>query len=240
MPLTTFVLLVIGGYLLGSVSLARLITHWIAPDSNLEQVGVYDYSIGATRTLSTFGATTASIAHGPRVGGLIALLDILKGFLPAMALKLIFPDSHLYLYAGVAVVAGHIWPVYYRFRGGGGLSTALGVLLAVDALGVLVACLLSFLVGIFVAREIWVAVLGGTWLFVLWIAIRTGDWQVIGLCLVLNILMGLAVMPDIRAHLAAQKAGNSDLAMAMDTIPMGRMITRMMERLGLPLGGKAK
>ncbi|MFO7695571.1 MAG: hypothetical protein R6X16_00225, partial [Anaerolineae bacterium] len=111
---------------------------------------------------------------------------------------------------------------------------------ALDPLGLLVCVLAAFLIGIFLAREIFVAVMGGTWLFVLWIGVRTGDWQVIGLCLLLNILMGLAVVPDIRAHLASQKAGNADLSMSMDTIPMGRMMKKMMERLGVPLRGKGE
>lgn len=234
------ILVVIGGYLFGSISLARLITRRIAPDSDLEQVQVQDFASGGTRSLSTYGATTASIAFGPRVGGAIAMLDILKGFILALGLSLLFPGSLLYLYAGLAIVAGHIWPVFYRFKGGGGLSPALGVLLAVDPVGLLVCVVIAFIVGIFLVREIFVAVMGGTWLFVLWIGLRTGDWQVIALCLLLNVMMGLAVVPDIRAHLASQKAGNADLSMSMDTIPMGRMMKKMMERMGVPLRGRSK
>lgn len=234
------ILALIGGYLLGSISLARLITRRIDADADLEQVQVTDLASGGTRSLSTYGATTASIAYGPRVGGAIAMLDILKGFIPALGLQVAFPGTLLYLYAGIGIVAGHIWPIFYRFKGGGGLSPALGVLLAVDPIGLLICVLVAFVVGIFLVREIFVAVMGGTWFFVLWIGLRTGDWQVIALCLLLNILMGLAVVPDIRAHLASQKAGNADLSMSMDTIPMGRMMKKMMERMGVPLRGKSK
>ena len=71
--------------------------------------------------LQTVGATSASIKLGPRVGCTIGILDILA-VVPVFIIKLLYPEQFYYLMASVFVVVGHNWPIYYRFRGGGGMS----------------------------------------------------------------------------------------------------------------------
>jgi len=205
----------------------------LAPGTNLEQVSLPDRGTGGTFTLKNTGATTASVLLGARIGGLIGILDIVKGLLPALAVHLLFPGHNLFLWAGVATVIGHIWPVYHRFRGGGGLSPALGVFLVIDPVGILLCVLAAMLLGLFVFKEITVVVMGGNLLFIPWVWFRTGDLAAVAAILVINILLVLAVLPDISVHLRARKLGKTDLSTSMDVIPMGQMMKKMMVRMGL-------
>jgi len=226
------------GYLIGSFSIARLVTRIAAPGQDLGKVEVPDRNTGGTFQLKTVGATTASMILGPKIGGMIGILDILKGAIPALVVRLIFPAQPYFLFTGIAVVIGHVWPIYYHFRGGGGLSPALGTLLVLDPLGILISVILSFLVGMFLLKEISFIVMGGPILFIFWIAIRTGNWIYIISSIVLNVLLFVAVIPDVAVHLRARKAGKTDLTTSMDSIPMGQMMKKMMKKIGMKMDKK--
>lgn len=233
MEIYLVIICTIAGYLLGSFSIARLVTRITAPGTDLETVELPDRNTGGTFQLKTTGATTASMILGPKIGGMIGILDILKGAIPALVVRLIFPDQPYFLLTGIAVVIGHVWPIYYRFRGGGGLSPALGTLLVLDPLGTLVSVLFAFLIGLFLLKEISFMVMGGPILFIFWIAIRTGNWFYIISCIVLNIILFVAVIPDVAVQLRARKAGKTDLTTSMDAIPMGQMMKKMMQKMGM-------
>jgi acyl phosphate:glycerol-3-phosphate acyltransferase len=232
MQISILIFCVLGGYLLGSISTARAVTKVVSPGTKLEDVALPDANTGGTFTLNTGGATTASVILGPRIGGIIGILDILKGALPALIIRLVFTDHPYFLFVGTAVIVGHIWPLYYRFRGGG-LSPALGVLLVLDPVGTLISVLVAFILGIFIIREISFTVMGGPWLFIIWIAVRTGNWLYIVFSVLINVILLIAVLPDIRIHLRAQKDGKTDLSTSMDSILMGRMMKKMMDKMGL-------
>ncbi len=82
------------------------------------------------------GATNTLRQAGWGAGALVLILDLAKGF-AAEWLALRYGDSGWLtaILAGAAVVAGHCWPLFAGFRGGMGLATAGGVLLAVYPLG---------------------------------------------------------------------------------------------------------
>jgi acyl phosphate:glycerol-3-phosphate acyltransferase len=221
------------GYLFGSISVSRLVTRIFAPGVDLTRVRMKDQGTGEDYHLTNVGATTASVLLGPKIGGLIGVLDILKGAIPPLVLRLLFPDQPYYLLAGVAVVVGHIWTLYHRFRGGGGLSPALGVFLVVDPLGMLVTNLVAMFLGFVVLREFLVAMTAGTWLMIPWLWIRTGRWEMAAFALVINIILVLAMIPDVSRYVRARKSGNVSMEDAMADIPMGRMMNRMMARMGL-------
>ena len=96
------------------------------------------------------GATNV-MRSGKKFVALLTLLgDMLKGTLVVLIAKyyLNFNDDQVLLIAA-AVFMGHLFPVYYQFKGGKGVATALGVLLAIDssiAILVLLIWLIVFLV----------------------------------------------------------------------------------------------
>lgn len=84
------------------------------------------------------GATNVARALGRKWGYICFALDVLKGFVPMVALRTALPNAGTahdpaflacWLLVGVAVILGHIFPLYLGFKGGKGVSTSLGVAL---------------------------------------------------------------------------------------------------------------
>ena len=82
------------------------------------------------------GASNVTSEMGWKFGILTGISDVLKAFLPAKLILLIFPGScqqvELMVFAGMGAVLGHIFPFFMDFRGGKGIACYLGLLLAID------------------------------------------------------------------------------------------------------------
>jgi acyl phosphate:glycerol-3-phosphate acyltransferase len=116
--LITPALLVLAGYILGSVPFGLLLTRMFGA-GDLRQIG--SGNIGATNVLRT-GRKGLAIAT--------LLLDLLKGVAAVWLAYLVAPtDAPL---AGAAAVLGHLYPVWLRFRGGKGVATLMGVVVALS------------------------------------------------------------------------------------------------------------
>ena len=88
------------------------------------------------------GATNALRTQGKLFGFLVLALDIAKGVitvlwlptavLPGVGIDLSLPREWLTLACGFAVIVGHVYPVWFGFRGGKGAATMVGVIAAVE------------------------------------------------------------------------------------------------------------
>jgi glycerol-3-phosphate acyltransferase PlsY len=113
------------GTLLGSLILGRL-------------RGIDIRSMGSGNA----GATNALRTQGKLFGFLVLMIDIAKGLfavwwlptavLPGIAIDPELPRQWLTLACGFAVIVGHVYPVWFGFRGGKGAATVVGVMAAVD------------------------------------------------------------------------------------------------------------
>ncbi len=109
------------GYLLGSLPTAYLIA---------QRVGS---SYADIRLAGDGNAGAANVGRlvGPRWGVFVGAVDIAKGAAPVLLFNAVTSSwdnvSGAGLLGGIAAIAGHIWPVWLRFRGGRGAATALGV-----------------------------------------------------------------------------------------------------------------
>ena len=110
--------LVLAAYLLGAIPFGLLVTRALA-HTDVRAVGS-----------GNIGATNVARAAGKKVAGLVLLLDVLKGLLPTLAARLFLDDPWWIAGVGFAAFVGHCFPVYLGFRGGKGVATALGVILA--------------------------------------------------------------------------------------------------------------
>ncbi len=130
MIIAKFVAVVILGYLLGSIPFGV----WIGRRKTGVDVRQYGSGkIGATNVLRTAGRKAAAA---------VATLDVLKGMLAVVFAWLIIGKSYLVVgdfalgalmaevMAASAAIAGHIWPVFLKFRGGRGVATFFGGLIA--------------------------------------------------------------------------------------------------------------
>jgi len=118
----SFVILIIGAYLLGSVPFGLIIAK--AHGKDLRSIGS-----------GNIGATNLSRALGKKWAYFCFALDMLKGLLPMLAATFILSSPPnitellLALAVGCAAVSGHIFPIYLKFKGGKGIATSFGVAL---------------------------------------------------------------------------------------------------------------
>jgi glycerol-3-phosphate acyltransferase PlsY len=111
------ILYLLCSYLLGSVPFGYLIVYF-SEGRDIRATG--SGNIGATNVLRSKG----------RLAGLATLaLDILKGALPVLYGRIHFDLPWLALLGGLAVLLGHVFPVFLRFRGGKGVAALVGVFL---------------------------------------------------------------------------------------------------------------
>jgi glycerol-3-phosphate acyltransferase PlsY len=140
------------GYLVGTVSPAALIARVRGVDIRAAGSG-------------NPGATNVGRVLGRRFGYLVGLLDVAKGFLPALLFSVLV-DPLTGMVAGVAAVLGHCTSPWLRGHGGKGVATSFGAILGVEPLWGLVG-LGAFLVVFALTR--WVAlasVLAALWVVV--------------------------------------------------------------------------
>ncbi|MCZ6806191.1 MAG: glycerol-3-phosphate 1-O-acyltransferase PlsY [Deltaproteobacteria bacterium] len=110
--------LTIASYLLGSISFGLIIA---------KRRGVDLRSIGS----GNIGSTNVGRALGKPTGRVVLVLDMLKGFLPVALAHWVLDLPWPWITAvGLAAAVGHVFPIWYGFRGGKGAATSGGVLLA--------------------------------------------------------------------------------------------------------------
>jgi acyl phosphate:glycerol-3-phosphate acyltransferase len=120
----TAVIVILAAYLLGSVSFAIVVSKLF----KLEDPRTYgSQNPGATNVLRTGNKAAAALT---------LLGDCVKGWVAVAAAVYLSQPLQLgdEVIAGVAfaVFAGHLWPIFFRFQGGKGVATALGVLLGLN------------------------------------------------------------------------------------------------------------
>jgi glycerol-3-phosphate acyltransferase PlsY len=140
-PPLDIALVTLAGYLLGSISFAVIVARAKGVDIFKEGSG----NPGATNVKRTLGA---------KLGNTVFVLDALKGFAAAGWPLLAYGDGlKLGIIGLVAAILGHSFSVFLRFRGGKGVATTMGGLLALMP-GVLLAGLAVWLLVFFLAGRI--------------------------------------------------------------------------------------
>ncbi|MBF0470050.1 MAG: glycerol-3-phosphate 1-O-acyltransferase PlsY [Gammaproteobacteria bacterium] len=118
--MTLALALILFAYLIGSVSAAIIVCRLSGlPDPRTEGSG----NPGATNVLRIGGKRAAALT----LGG-----DFLKGVLPVMVAQWAGVDGVWLALIALAAFLGHLYPLFFRFQGGKGVATALGVMLALS------------------------------------------------------------------------------------------------------------
>lgn len=172
------VMMVLFGYLIGSIPSAYIVGRVLR---GIDIRGVGDGNVGAAN---------ACREMGPAVGVAVLIADVCKG-MAAILVAQAFVSQPVVLVVGFAAVAGHIWPIFIRLRGGRGEATTIGVLstlLPQAMLMLLAACAVPF----WVTRNTMLA--GAILLSPLWlVALLLGvSWPLVGFSIGLPCLVGLA------------------------------------------------
>ena len=110
------ILIIILSYLIGSISTSTIICR--IKNVDIKKIG--SGNAGATNTVR---------ALGKKYGMIVLLLDILKGALPVMIATYLSPNLlTLPICCAFAVVTGHVFPIYFAFKGGKGAGTLIGII----------------------------------------------------------------------------------------------------------------
>lgn len=141
-------LLILLAYLIGSIPTALIVS------KKFFGIDIRDYGSG------NMGATNAFRVMGPKYGTFIMVLDILKGML-AVGLFYFLPyyltneleRTNFMMALGLSAVVGHIFPIFADFKGGKGVATLLGMLIAVQPL-VALCCVGVFVVVLYLTRYV--------------------------------------------------------------------------------------
>jgi glycerol-3-phosphate acyltransferase PlsY len=110
--------LVAASYLLGSLSFSLAVV-WFLKRADVRKIG--SGNAGATNVLRAAGRWPAL---------LVLLLDISKGIVPVRVARALGAPGEVVAAAAFAVVLGHVFPIFFGFRGGKGVATGFGALFA--------------------------------------------------------------------------------------------------------------
>lgn len=223
------------GYLIGSISFARIISALVSPGTAVpDAVELHLEGSDKALELRTVSATTVSVRLGSRYGFLTYVLDMLKVAIPVAACRALLSEAPYFLVLATAAIVGHIWPVYHRFKGGRGLSAIYGTLLVVDWIGVLVTSVAGMLLGLLAVRSVAVAYMAGVWFIVPWLWFRTYEPAYLVFALVVNVLFAIASLPELRAYERIRREDRwNDPAAVIELSGMGRGLLKVAKRLGI-------
>ena len=185
-------LLVAAGYLLGSIATAVLVSR---------ALGVADPRSGGS---GNPGATNVLRLAGRKAAGLTLVGDILKGAVPVLVARAADLPPGAVALVGLAAFLGHLHPAFFGFRGGKGVATALGVLLAMEPyLGA--AVLATWIVVAGVSRYSSLAALVASVLAPGYAWVLSGDRGVVGAVALMAVLLVWRHRANIRRLVAGEE-----------------------------------
>lgn len=143
MKLYVYIVLIVFSYLIGNISFARILSAIKKEDITKKGSG----NPGTINMIRTYGI---------KFGGLTLLLDVCKGAIPSLIGYFIFggKDNELFsligLYmCGLSTIVGHVYPVFFKFKGGKGIACTLGVFLVANPLCLLIFFVIAFIYMLF-------------------------------------------------------------------------------------------
>jgi acyl phosphate:glycerol-3-phosphate acyltransferase len=121
-------------YLIGAISFSIILT------KRIKKVDIREYgsgNAGATNTMRVLG-------KGPAIA--VLLLDVLKGVAAILIAEAFHLSEWGIVLSGFFAIVGHVWPIYYGFKGGKGVATTIGVFMMISFLPTLIAGIVTILV----------------------------------------------------------------------------------------------
>ena len=164
---------VAASYFTGNISPATIVGKLHGVDIRKEGSG----NPGTTNVLRTLGVKAAACT---------LLIDVLKGVIPVLAGRLIGGEA-LACFCGTAAFFGHIWPVCFGFKGGKGVATGFGVIVAFNWPTGLV-CLATALAGALISRRMSVGSIAAAVAFPIMFFFVKPDYLIWSVCLAVIVL----------------------------------------------------
>jgi glycerol-3-phosphate acyltransferase PlsY len=128
-----YLIIIVTCYLLGAINPAYIIGRLF------HKVDIRDLNS------QNAGTSNMWMTFGKRKGITVGLVDILKGVIPIIILRLIYPENDIiWVLGGLSAIIGHIFPFYLKFHGGKGTATFGGVVLGLLPIPSLILLVLFF------------------------------------------------------------------------------------------------
>ena len=192
----TPVLLLVVAYLIGGIPFGYIIVR-LTTGRDVRSMG--SGNIGATNVLRTTGRTVAVIT---------LLLDIAKGFLAVWLMSRFTEDSPLWTSAAaLAVMAGHAYPIFLKFKGGKAVASFIGAFFYLTPVP-LFAVLLVFVIVVAVTRYISLGsiIACGTFPFAVWLILHPPAPVVVA-----ALVAGAFIVIRHKANIERIRAGNENV-----------------------------
>ena len=186
------VLLVAAGYLLGSIATAVVVSR---------ALGARDPREGGS---GNPGATNVLRLSGRRAAALTLAGDVLKGLVPVLAARAVELPPGMVALVGLAAFLGHLYPVFFAFKGGKGVATALGALFGIEPL-LGTAVLVTWLLVAGVSRYSSLAALVASVVAPVYAWVLSGEPWVLGAITGMSMLLVWRHRANIRRLLAGEE-----------------------------------
>jgi glycerol-3-phosphate acyltransferase PlsY len=225
---------VAAGYLCGSVSFARIVRAVFAPGRDISRTSIRVEGSEQTMDFSFVSATTITAHLGMRYGFLVMLLDMFKVAAPTLLFRFAFRGAPYFLLVAAAGFLGHVWPVWYRFRGGRGILAIYAGALAIDPLGMLACSVGGYVFGLFVLRDVLSVYMTGVVLLVPWMWFTTRSPAYLAWAVFINAVFTAAMVPEIRRWVRLRRDPRwADPTVVLEQSGMGRGMLWLGRRVGL-------
>jgi glycerol-3-phosphate acyltransferase PlsY len=159
--------LALGGYLIGSISFSRAIARLASPEGGVRETK-FELPGGEELDYHGISATSVAIDAGPKWGIATGVLDTSKAYLPTLVTKRVWPDEPYHGVVATAVMVGHNFPIFHRFKGGRGQTPFYGSVLAMDPIAVPATNIAAVALGAGLLRDVFFAYTLGMSLTIPW------------------------------------------------------------------------
>ena len=222
------------GYLIGSVSPARLIARRVDPDAD---VTTYAQPIEGTDEVyhdTAASATLVNLKVGWQYGCLTSIIDMLKAVVPMLIVRWMLPDTPYDFVIAFGVLVGHNWPIYYKFHGGRGESVTYGSMLITDPLAPVVANVVAMVLG-FAFGSVHFLRWTGIVLMVPWVWWRGNDRDVVIYLIAVAIVYLVAMRHDfVQMHGFHRRKVFASRAALTEFLDMGSGLGQAMDDYSIP------
>ncbi len=238
-PWLLIILCSLSGYLLGSVSFARIVYFIVTKNRKIGSFSEPVPHSGEIFESNLVSATLVTKKIGARYGCMTSLADMLKVALPTLLVKLFFAPEPYFLLTALFGVIGHNLPVYYRFKGGRGESPIIGILLVINWFGLLLVNLAATILG-FISGSVLVVRWGGYVLIIFWLWYYFNDWRYALFMVLINFFFWFSMRKDLTRFIELKKKKGIEFTEedVSEFILMGRSLGRALDRYSLYAGYK--
>lgn len=234
MELLVLLISALVGYLVGSISFARIGLRLAGADRDISELEIPVDGSDESARVEIFGANAASMILGAKAGIAIGIMDMLKAAIPMLLFRIFFPAEQYYLIIWMTVLIGHNWPLYFKFKGGRGFSVIFGGLIIIDWLAAIMLPIIGILFGLFVAGNMMVGYFGWVLFMPFWFWFRTFDLSFVGYSVAIFGLFLLSTRPEARTIAKYRREGKLEEYRRglYDSSPRWRGMKRMEDTVG--------